>query len=245
MLAYPASQPPPAMTSRRLFAALAAVAVTAAIAYGVYWYAVAGLIRDGIEDFAEARRAEGFEVAYEDIAIGGFPGRFTVTLTGASMARPGSDGAAGWRWSAARLTAEARPFALDRIAVALPEAQRFDYEGRVIEMTLERGVAHVTLADGSPASLAIEADGVALVTPRGLFTLAGMTGLIRRGSESPLAVEFDGRGLTLAPDVGAILGREITAFGVTASLDITPIIVDLPRWLRLAVSVDSSPATAR
>lgn len=207
------------MTSRRFFAAIAAAAVTLAIGYGVYWYAVAGLIRDEIEGFAEARRAEGFGVAYEDLAIGGFPGRFVATLTGPSLARPGSDGAAGWRWSAARLTAEARPFALDRIAVALPEAQRLDYEGAVIELTLKRGVVHVTLADGTPASLAIEADGVALVTPRGLFSLAAMTGLIRRGAESPLAVEFDGRGLTLAPDARAILGREITALGVTASVD--------------------------
>ncbi len=209
MMAPPASQLPPAMKICRLFAALAAVVLTAAVVYGVYWFTVAGVIRGGIEDWAEARRAEGMAVAYEDLAIGGFPTRFVATLS-----RPRSGG-----WSAARLVAEALPYDLDRITITVPETQRFDREGRVMEMTLERGVAHVVMADGMPESLAIEADGVALVTPRGLFSLAGLTGLIRRGPDARLAVEFDGRGLVLASQVRVILGREIGLIGVTASHD--------------------------
>ena len=209
MMARPASQPPSAMTSRRLFAAFAAVAVTAAIVYGVYWFVIAGVIRDGIEGWAEARRADGFEVVYEDLAIGGFPTRFVATLS-----RPRSGG-----WSAARLVAEARPYDLDRITITVPETQRFDHEGRVMEMTLERGVAHVVMADGMLESLTVEADRIALVTPGGLFSLAGLTGLIRRGPEARLVVEIDGRGLVLASRVQVILGREIGLIGVTASHD--------------------------
>lgn len=223
MMTRSTPNPPAAMTSRRFLAAIAAAAVTVAIAYGAYWFAVGGMIRDGIADWAEARRAQGFVLAYEDLSIGGFPGRFIVTLTRPSIARPASGGGAGWRWSTPRLAAEARPFALDRIAVALPETQRLDYqrggEGRLIEATIERGVAHVVLIDGFPASLAIEADGVALATPRGVFSLAGLTALIRRGLGTMLAVEIDARGLILAPDAKAVLGREIAVIGVTASHD--------------------------
>ncbi len=57
------------------------------------------------------------------------------------------------------------------------------------------------------------------MTPGGLFSLAGLTGLIRRGPEARLAVEIDGRGLVLASRAQVILGREIALFGVTASHD--------------------------
>ena len=207
MMARPVPEPPPAMTSRRLFAALAAVAVTAAIAYGAYWVAMAGAIRGGIEDWAEARRADGLVAAYEDLAVSGFPLRFVATLR-----KPVVGG-----WSAGRLVAEALPFDLDRIAVTLPGTQRLDHRGRVMELTLARGVAHVVIDDGMAISLAMEADGIALVTPSGLFSLAALTGLIRRGPEARLALEFDGRGLVLAGE--ALLGREIGLIGVTASHD--------------------------
>jgi len=195
------------MKYRRSVTILAAVVTTVAVVYGAYWFTVAGVIRDGIEDWAEARRADGMAVAYEDLAIGGFPGRFTATL---SAPRIGG-------WHAQRLVAEARPFDLDRIAITLPGTQRLDLEGGVLELTLERGVAHLTLAGGIPESLDIEAAGIALVTPRGLFSLTSLAGLIRRAPEARLTVEIDGRGLVLA--AAAILGREIALIGVTAFHD--------------------------
>ena len=195
------------MTRRRFVAALAAAAAILAIGHGVYWNAVAGAIRGGIEEFAAARRAEGFVVAYEELAIGGYPEGFVATMTAPSIARP------GWRWSAGRLVAEATLFAPGRITVILPGAQRLDYDGGVMEMTLEYGVVRVM----APESLVIEAGGIALVTPRGLFSLGGFEGLVRRGPESRFEIEVDGRGLTLASGATAILGREISALGVTAS----------------------------
>lgn len=210
------------MPSRRIFAALAIAAVTLALGYGAYWYAVGGMIRDGISQWAEVLRAEGLEVAYEDLTVGGFPGRFVITLTQPTLARP------GWRWSAPRLIAEACFFTLDCITVTLPKTQRLDVErsGEAIELTLGGGIAHLALIDGALARLAFEAEGMILVTPRGLFSLAAIEGLIRRRSETGLAVEFDGRGLVLPTGVNPVLGREIAALGVTASLD-----EDLPKGL--------------
>ncbi len=138
-----------------------------------------------------------------------------VTLTRPTLARP------GWRWSAARLVAEARPFTLDRIAVTLPKTQLIEVErgGGAIELTLKDGIAHVVLIDGAPASLTLEAEGLTLVTPAGLFSLAAIEGLIRRRTETGLALEIDGRDLALPAGVNPLLGREIAALGVTASVD--------------------------
>ena len=176
------------MPPRRIIIVIAAICLTVAVAYGGFWWVVAGIIRDGITDWAEARRAQGFELSYEALAIGGFPGRIAITLTRPSVARPDSGGAAGWRWSAPRLAAEMDPFALGRIAITLPEVQRLDYGGRQIEITVARGVAVYTPPGGAPESLAVEADGIALVTPGGLFTLDSLRGLIRRGSETMIEV---------------------------------------------------------
>ncbi|MCH7554912.1 MAG: DUF2125 domain-containing protein [Proteobacteria bacterium] len=207
------------MPPRRIIIVIAAICLTVAVAYGGFWWVVAGMIRDGITDWAEARRAEGFELSYEALAIDGFPGRIAITLTRPSVARPDSGGAAGWRWRAPRLAAEMDPFALGRIAITLPEVQRLDYGGRQIEITVARGVAVYTPPGGAPESLAVEAGGIAVASPGGRFTLDSLRGLIRRGSETVIEVEIDGRDLTLAPRTKAFLGREISVIGVTASHD--------------------------
>ena len=207
------------MPPRRIIIVIAAVCLTVAVAYGGFWWVVAGMIRDGITDWAEARRAEGFELTYETLAIDGFPGRIAVTLTRPSVARPASGGAAGWRWRASRLAAEMSPFAPDRIAITLPDVQRLDYGGRQMEITVARGVAVYTPPGEAPESLAVEASAIAVASPGGRFTLDSLTGLIRRGGEALIELEIDGLGLTLAARVKTILGREIKLVAVTASHD--------------------------
>jgi hypothetical protein len=207
------------MTLRRFSVVIGAICLTLAVAYGGYWWVVAGNIRDGIAEWAEARRAEGFELTYEGLAIDGFPGRIAITLTRPSVARPESGGAAGWRWRAPRLAAEMSPFALGRIAITLPDVQRLDYGGRQMEITVARGVAVYTPPGEAPESLAVEASAIAVASPGGRFTLDSLTGLIRRGGEALIELEIDGLGLTLAARVKTILGREIKLVAVTASHD--------------------------
>ena len=208
------------MTLRRFFATIAALAVIVAIIVGVGWLVSLDSMRSEIEDSVERARAAGYEVTYDDLDIGGYPWRMVVAVTRPSVARPESDGAVSWRWSAPRIYSET--FMFDQapgIAFTLPETQRLDYGGRIMEMTVKRGVVVYTPPSVARESLAVEADGIALVTPGGLFTLDSLTGLIRRGSETVIEVEIDGRDLTLAPRTKAFLGREISVIGVTASHD--------------------------
>ena len=208
------------MTLRRFFTPFAAIAAIVAIILGVGWLVILDNMRGDIEDAVAAARGAGYEVAYDDLDIGGNPWRVAITLTRLSVARPESAGVAPWRWSTPRLSTETRIFGQSSgVFLTLPETQRLDYGGRIMEMTVKRGVVVYTPPSVARESLAVEADGIALVTPGGLFTLDSLRGLIRRGSETVIEVEIDGRDLTLAPRTKAFLGREISVIGVTASHD--------------------------
>src|SRR5262245_51547115 len=79
-----------------------------AIAYGGFWYWAAGEARRIVEGWAEARRAEGYTVAWRELAVGGFPLALRVTLTEPVLGRE----AAGHEASSAEITATTRPWAL-------------------------------------------------------------------------------------------------------------------------------------
>ena len=213
------------MSLRRLCAYFAAFAVIIAIMFGVGWLVILDSLRGDIEQTVEEARAAGYAVAYDDLDVGGFPWRMVVTVTQPSVGRPESASAASWQWSASRLTAVTAALTqAPDVVFTLPESQRLDYGGRVMEMTLKRGVAIYRSGGVVLESLTIEADGIALATPKGLFSLDRLTALLRRPVESRLEVEIDGRDLTLAPqalapETKAILGRHISVIGVTASHD--------------------------
>ena len=198
--------------------AIAVIALVLAIGYAAYWFAAAASIREGVADWAEARRAEGYTVEIGALAVGGFPLRLVATIRQPVIARD----AAGWRWSADWLVAEARPWAVERIDVTLPAAQRIVYrrggDERAVDVTVTRGAAHLRLAGGAFESVTVDAEGIAAETPRGPMALARLEALIKGGRGRPVAVLLDARGLTLAPGGGAPLGREVTALGATATL---------------------------
>jgi len=78
-----------------------------AIAYGGFWYWGAGEARRIVEGWAEARRAEGYTVAWRELAVGGFPLALRVTLTGPVLGRE----AAGYEASSTEIAATTRPWA--------------------------------------------------------------------------------------------------------------------------------------
>lgn len=209
------------MRLRHIVIAAVAATALAAAGYTAYWYAAASAVRDGVAEWAEARRAEGFEVSHGEVAVSGFPFRLVAVMAQPMLARPDTDPA--WRWSADELAAEARPWSPGRIAVTLPTAQRIVYRRddgveRVVTLTLEAGVAHVMLVDGVAGSIAIEASGIAAETPRGPMALDRLVVSVERAADDQVAVSFDARRLTLAPDAGGPLGREVAALAATATV---------------------------
>jgi hypothetical protein len=70
---------------RRIVLSLTGIVLVALIAYGAYWHYVAGMLRDQLQPWAQARAAEGFIIHWDDAAVGGFPGAFRFDFTNLSF----------------------------------------------------------------------------------------------------------------------------------------------------------------
>lgn len=70
---------------RRSWAILAAVPVAGLAAYSGLWFYAARSVRAGLPAWAEARRAEGYALAWRTAEIEGFPLAFRLHLTGATI----------------------------------------------------------------------------------------------------------------------------------------------------------------
>jgi hypothetical protein len=86
---------------------VAAVALIVALYVG-YWYYAAGQLRDGVLSWIEERRAEGLELTYARMDIGGFPGRLRLRIDKPVISAPNA--ATPWGWEGAGLDAEMRPW---------------------------------------------------------------------------------------------------------------------------------------
>ena len=106
---------------KRGLIALIAIASVAA-AYGLYWSVVADRVRVGIEQWADDRRAEGYEVGYSGLDVGGFPFRLEATMSAPALSRP--EAARPWSWRGPRLVMSARPWRLSRVRLSAPGQHR-------------------------------------------------------------------------------------------------------------------------
>ena len=104
-----------------IFAALLPVAALAA--YAGLWFEAARSVRQGLPAWAEARRAEGYAMAWRTAAIEGFPLTFRLHLSGVTVetARPVSFPLAA---AAAQLMLEAAPWNLHAWRFTAPQGVR-------------------------------------------------------------------------------------------------------------------------
>jgi hypothetical protein len=70
---------------RRIVLSLTGIVLVTLLAYGAYWHYVAGMLRDQLQPWAQARAAEGFIIHWDDAAVGGFPGSFRFDFTNLSF----------------------------------------------------------------------------------------------------------------------------------------------------------------
>ena len=75
---------------RRIAVVLVGAVVAALASYSWLWFHAAGLVRDGLPAWAEARKAQGYVLAWKSAEVEGFPFAFRLHLTGAAIetARP-------------------------------------------------------------------------------------------------------------------------------------------------------------
>ena len=74
-----------ASAARRIVLSLTGIVLVAIIAYAAYWHYIAGTLRDQLSPWAQARAAEGYDIHWDDAAVGGFPGAFRFDFTNLSF----------------------------------------------------------------------------------------------------------------------------------------------------------------
>ncbi len=169
---------------RRGLLALAAVFVLAA-GYAGYWTFLAGQVRDGIEQWAADRRAEGYEAGFTSVAVGGFPFRLEAVIAEPMLAAPGSN--RPWSWRGPSLVMQFRPWALAKVRVLAPGRHSVTVmaDGKRKQHDIEAGALTATLdfAPG-PAAFTIALDASDIVYPQ-----APVAGLGRTTKRLTLTIE--------------------------------------------------------
>lgn len=144
---------------------LAAV-VAALIGWTAFWFIAAGRIEQGTAAYLDARRAEGYDIRHQGIAVGGYPYRFDLRVTAPEVAAP--DGR--FAWAAPELRAQALAYAPTHIIASLPDRQAVTLGETTIDVTSRRMQASLR-TDLSPAlpldHMTLEAEGLALAAEAG------------------------------------------------------------------------------
>jgi hypothetical protein len=211
-------------------AVLVAVVVLAllAIAYVGAWFHLALQFRDGLLEWAEARRAEGLAVRHGTITLGGFPFLLRATVEQPALAAPDpKDGS----WQGEVAIVEAEPWRLDRLRVRSPGAHTVafgrdgrteTYRGRVRELT-----ADMTFARGQATQADVRVAGLHLSggRPPEEVSLANGRLRIERPSNgaadhttATLEADLDAEDLRLPNPRVAPLGRDLARLRFSGSV---------------------------
>ncbi len=98
---------------RRILLVLAVISAAIVGAYAIYWHVAANRLAEGIGRWAAERQAEGYEIAYGQPVISGFPRRLEARIEQPVIGSPpaSESGAVRWRWAGPELTLHATPWA--------------------------------------------------------------------------------------------------------------------------------------
>jgi hypothetical protein len=200
---------------RRIIAAGVALLLAAvAASYTGYWFYIAQRMPDTIAGWAQARAAEGYDLRWDSLVVGGFPTSFRVTATGVALggARP-----LPFKASTAVLVAEARPWNLRRWHATAPQVARAEgpTEGDAISAaTLD---ATVAIDRDKTVSMAITAQQIAGSGAASLISIASADAQVvlpgrlpadHRQDGARVALQLTSIGLPKAvPSLGATVDR--------------------------------------
>lgn len=148
------------------------LAILLAVAYTGWWVSFAFGARNGVERWAEQRRAEGWQVSFGPIGLRGYPLILSLRLSKPHIRQPG-----GLDWQGPDLIARISPLRPDRVVVRgpgrheliLPGAGRFSMEAGEAEAIFD-----LTL-DGRPDSGSLRLETVSATTPAGDASLDSLT----------------------------------------------------------------------
>ncbi len=113
-----------------------------ALGWSAYWFVGRAAFERGVVAGIEAARAAGWDVAYDDLSVTGFPNRFDATLDAPRVVAPG--GAFGW--SAPFVQAFALSYRPNRLIVVAADAMVLDLPLGRVDVTTEDLRASVALS---------------------------------------------------------------------------------------------------
>lgn len=126
------------MPIRRIVALFAAALVVAGLGYTAYWFHGADRLRKGLDDWAERRRALGWQVGWDAAETSGFPLHLRLTLTAPSVVDVN-----GRYWRTEWLTAHAEPFDWTRLRLDPAGRHHLGWPGGAVE--IQAGAAHAAV----------------------------------------------------------------------------------------------------
>ena len=225
------------MSRRRLLIALVIVlAVSATVV--VSWHYASEAFRDGIENWAAARRADGIQASYASLVMRGFPIRLQATLRDPVLSRPvpGSGGATGrnlvWEWRGSEISIGIQPWNPGRLDLQFPGTNQitvpFGDRGHTVFAAAGRATAALDLdRTGMPASADFDVSDLDLLSEDGeeSVTVAGLElSAVTHTFDTPTHqnATFDlsvaGRGLDLPKQWNSPLGSFVSVVECQASL---------------------------
>jgi hypothetical protein len=110
----------------RRFVVVAAIVLVLAGAWVAVWQWLAGNMHARVDQWAAERRTEGLSVAYDRVAVTGFPLRWRVTVDRPQMTGAGPS---AWNWQGDTVEADLLPWSLRDVPLRFPGDQRFSAGG--------------------------------------------------------------------------------------------------------------------
>ena len=180
------------------------VVLSLAALWSGYWFFGASGVKSGVANWFEARRSEGWQADYSDLAVAGFPNRFDTTLTDPALADP----ATGLAWSAPFLQIFALSYQPNHIIAAFPEWQTLASPTGKLSVQSEAMRASMVMEPNTALAFnrANLSAGALTLTPEGgrRTKLAGLQIALTREGEASYRAAFN------ADDLAPPLPREIT-----------------------------------
>ncbi|MGH7014741.1 MAG: DUF2125 domain-containing protein [Stellaceae bacterium] len=234
---------------RRVVWGIGGLVVVAAAAYGVYWYYLASVIHDQMTPWVEARRAQGVDIKWNALRIGGFPLAIRLSFDQFEVAavKP-----MPYQMSAADIAFWSAPWDLRHWHFSAPDGAR-------VEMLLQSAGFNAKTLDGT-VSVPLQPGGTADVTASGLAGRGAAQGIgidavhvalqqpatpPRTDHDPALLVSFDIQGthLRTAP---APFGTTIQDISATATIDgafaPTPLPQMLDAWRKTGGAIELESA---
>jgi len=146
--------------SRTRIVAFAIVAALAIAAYAGWWLHAASLVHQAIDGWAEAHRAQGWQVELDDVTVQGFPFRLQAVAPRFAVGR---DMPVRWRWAGPRLSASVPPWGSHEVTISFPGAHTVEFDAsdgrKTIPLKTDKANGAVHVADDGKITLVTVALG--------------------------------------------------------------------------------------